>query len=548
MSVKHHPGEKDKQLTGRENSTLAADLQKRLNSLEKENLLLKERLDEMASTQTIEANQTLRLAEYIIEHSPAILFRRLAAEKLEDRRMVYVSPNISRFGYKAEDLLSNKIMFRDFLYEEDGERIKNEIQESIEEERTQYSQYYRIVTSSGEVRWVEDRTSVVEDEQGVRYHQGIVIDIHERKEAEEKLRKSEEKYRQIVETTCEGFVLLDTSMRVIDLNTAFAKMMAAPASELIGSKPFASFEGVAALLTSDRPEASNSIDFHEFEGQLEALDGTFTPVLIHANSLRGDQGDSLGLMAFVTDISEHKKALALAGEVQKSLLPEVAPQVAGFDIAGRNIACEEVGGDYYDYLSSGSSQDLAVVVGDISGHGVDSALLMSSARAFLRMRASQPGSGPEIIGSLNRHLCADVDQSGHFMTMFYLHFNQADNEIDWIRAGHDPALIYDPGEDRFQELGGAGLALGVDADYPFSGHHRTNLERGQIFLIYTDGLWEACNSSSVPYGKERLKNCLRRHSHLSASEIIQHILDDQERFRNGAANEDDITLVVVKFQ
>ncbi|MGI9536451.1 MAG: PP2C family protein-serine/threonine phosphatase, partial [Desulfocapsaceae bacterium] len=219
-----------------------------------------------------------------------------------------------------------------------------------------------------------------------------------------------------------------------------------------------------------------------------------------------------------------------------------------FDIAGMNIACEEVGGDYYDYLTSGSSQDLAVVVGDISGHGVDSALLMSSARAFLRMRASQPGSGAEIIDSLNRHLCADVEQSGHFMTMFYLNFNQERNEIDWIRAGHDPALLYDAGKDRFEELGGAGLALGVDADYPFDGHYRTNLEHGQIFLIYTDGLWEACDSSGEPYGKERLKNCLRRHSRLKASEIIEHILKDQQRFRNGAANEDDITLVVVKFQ
>ena len=105
-----------------------SDLKKRLESLEKENQQLRGRLAGMVNEQTREANQALRLAEYIIDHSPAILFRRLAAEKLDDRKMVYVSPNISRFGYKAEDLLSNKIMFRDFLYKEDGERITNEIQ------------------------------------------------------------------------------------------------------------------------------------------------------------------------------------------------------------------------------------------------------------------------------------------------------------------------------------------------------------------------------------------------------------------------------------
>ena len=522
------------------------DLKKRLESLEKENQQLRGRLAGMVSEQTREANQALRLAEYIIDHSPAILFRRLAAEKLDDRKMVYVSPNISRFGYKAEDLLSNKMMFRDILYQEDAERIQKEIKESVEEERRDYSQYYRIITSSGELRWVEDRTSVVEDDQGVRYHQGIVIDIHERKEAEEKLRKSEEKYRQIVETTCEGFVLLDTAMQVLDLNTAFARMMGQPMAELIGSKPFESFENIDSLLTNAHSGNSETGDFHELEGRLESADGSFIPVLIHANSLRGDQGDSLGLMAFITDISEHKKALMLAGEVQKSLLPGVPPVVSGFDICGRNIACDEVGGDYYDYLSNGSPKNFAVVVGDISGHGVDSALLMSSARAFLRMRASQPGNGTEIISSLNRHLCADVDQSGHFMTMFYLYFNQERDRLEWIRAGHDPALCYDPEDDRFEELGGAGLALGVDADYPFTGQYRTDMKSGQVFLIYTDGLWEACNASNEPYGKERLKNCIRQHNHLSAAEIVEKILEDQERFRNGSRNEDDITLVVVK--
>lgn len=523
-----------------------SDLKKRLKSLEKENQQLRGRLAGMVNEQTREANQALRLAEYIIDHSPAILFRRLAAEKLDDRKMVYVSPNISRFGYKAEDLLSNKMMFRDILYQEDAKRIQKEIEESVEEERRDYSQYYRIITSSGELRWVEDRTSVVEDDQGVRYHQGIVIDIHERKEAEEKLRKSEEKYRQIVETTCEGFVLLDTAMQVLDLNTAFARMMGQPMAELIGSKPFESFENIDSLLTNAHSGNSETGDFHELEGRLESADGSFIPVLIHANSLRGDQGDSLGLMAFVTDISEHKKALMLAGEVQKSLLPGAPPAVSRFDICGRNIACDEVGGDYYDYLSNGSPGNFAVVVGDISGHGVDSALLMSSARAFLRMRASQPGNGNEIISSLNRHLCADVDQSGHFMTMFYLHFNQERDRLEWIRAGHDPVLCYDPEDDRFEELGGAGLALGVDPDYPFTTQYRTELKSGQVFLIYTDGLWEACKASNEPYGKQRLKNCIRQHNHLSAAEIVEKILEDQERFRDGSRNEDDITLVVVK--
>jgi len=237
----------------------------------------------------------------------------------------------------------------------------------------------------------------------------------------------------------------------------------------------------------------------------------------------------------------------LAGEVQKSLLPDGPPDINGFDIAGTNIACEEVGGDYFDYLSNGDDGNFSVVVGDISGHGVDSALLMSSGRAFLRMRASQPGTGAEIVSALNRHLSDDVDQSGRFMTMFYLHFNTPLHQIQWIRAGHDPALCYHPGSGNFKELKGPGLALGVDAEYPFVEQFRTNLKSGQIFLIYTDRLWEACNKDNEAYGKDRLKQCIQTSAHLSANEIMERILDDQQQFRDGLKNEDDIILVVVKY-
>lgn len=111
--------------------------------------------------------------------------------------MVYVSPNISRFGYNAEDLLSDTIMFRDIVYQGDSDRTLKEIKEFVEKENENYSQVYRIITKSGEVRWVEDQTSIyVDPESGIRYHQGIVTDIHERMVAEEKFRKEQEKVQK----------------------------------------------------------------------------------------------------------------------------------------------------------------------------------------------------------------------------------------------------------------------------------------------------------------------------------------------------------------
>lgn len=142
----------------------------------------------------------LDLAEIIVQSSPSILFRRLAADDPKQRKMVYVSPNIARFGYQAEDFLNDKIMFRDIVYQGDTDRTLQEIKDLVEKESDNYTQVYRIVTKSGEVRWVEDQTSIyVDPETGIRYHQGIVTDIHERMVAEEKLRKEQEKVQKAYE-------------------------------------------------------------------------------------------------------------------------------------------------------------------------------------------------------------------------------------------------------------------------------------------------------------------------------------------------------------
>jgi PAS domain S-box-containing protein len=145
----------------------------------------------------VNGSQALALAEMIIHNSPSILFRRLAADNPKQRKMVYVSPNISRFGYRAEDFLNDTIMFRDIVYQEDSDRTLQEIKEFVEKKSENYSQVYRIITKSGEVRWVEDQTSIyVDPESGIRYHQGIVTDIHERMVAEEKFRKEQEKVQK----------------------------------------------------------------------------------------------------------------------------------------------------------------------------------------------------------------------------------------------------------------------------------------------------------------------------------------------------------------
>jgi sigma-B regulation protein RsbU (phosphoserine phosphatase) len=169
----------------------------------------------------------------------------------------------------------------------------------------------------------------------------------------------------------------------------------------------------------------------------------------------------------VPKIEEHmrmRRALGLAQEVQQSLLPQNDPSLPGFDIAGTSIYCDETGGDYYDFIETNRDghAGLDVVVGDVSGHGVSSALFMATARALIMLRASMPGDAASIITDVNRQLSLDTAQTGNFMTFFYCELTERITKIRWVRAGHDPALAYDPATDTFDELKGQGVPLGFD--------------------------------------------------------------------------------------
>ena len=493
-----------------------------------------------------QTEEALRMSKVIIDNSPAILFRRIAGD---EPRLVYVSDNIRQMGYTAEEFMSGKINFRDIVYPDDMAKVREEIEFYAEKDVEEYTQFYRVVTKSGDVRWVEDRTSVVRDADGNKTHnQGILVDITARKLAEEEVRKSEEKFRRIVETAGEGFLLMDENLQIVDVNDAYCNLLGYSREEIIGKTPLdLATEEFKQFMESNRISIL-AREYRELEGTLMAKNGRQVPILIHGSTLRDDRGNVIGNMAFVTDMTEHKKALTLAGEVQKSLLPQTKPVVQGLDIAGKNVSCDEIGGDYFDFLWRRDTKKgpFSIVVGDISGHGVDSALLMTTARAFLRMRASQPGTISEIITAMNSHLTRDVLESGRFMTLFYLTIDPKEKRIDWVRAGHDPALVYDPERESFEELKGSGVALGVNADFDYQENSMGGLANGQIIAVGTDGIWEAVNSEGQMFGKERFRNIIKQNAAGGSVDILDAVYTELSQFTRGRKSEDDITLVIIK--
>lgn len=252
------------------------------------------------------------------------------------------------------------------------------------------------------------------------------------------------------------------------------------------------------------------------------------------------------MIAQLEEREQLKAALHLAMEVQQNLLPENAWDAGSLEFAGKSLYCDETGGDYYDFLSGSRFGSLGVAVGDVADHGISAALLMATVRALLRSRMAQPGPLAEIISDVNRLLCLDTGESGNFMTLFFLLLEPGQNRLRWVRAGHDPALLYDPGTDGFTELNGSGLALGIDPDWRYQEHCYEGWKPGQILLIGTDGIWEAENPSGERFGKKRLRGAVRKNSQRSAAALLEAVMAAVTGFRETAHQADDITLVVIR--
>ncbi len=267
-------------------------------------------------------------------------------------------------------------------------------------------------------------------------------------------------------------------------------------------------------------------------------------VRVTTNDEIGYAGDVINEMTYgLRERERMQHSLRLAREVQVKLLPGKAPRIDGLDIAGKSLYCDETGGDYFDYirLPEFNGQNVGVVVGDVSDHGVHAALLMTTARAFIRLRASTPDGIEKILADVNRHLAMDIENGGQFMTLFFLVVDLEEGTLNWIRAGHDPALLYDPSRGEFFELMGKGIPLGIDSEYPFLPERRGHLQKGQIILLGTDGIWEARNRKGEIFGKKRFYQVIRQNAGCNAQAILDAVFDATAVFQDGFRIEDDIT-------
>ncbi|MDX2479321.1 MAG: SpoIIE family protein phosphatase [Desulfuromusa sp.] len=244
--------------------------------------------------------------------------------------------------------------------------------------------------------------------------------------------------------------------------------------------------------------------------------------------------------------NQMKQSLALAREVQQHLLPSTSPQLAGFDIHGKSLYCDETGGDYYDFIEIDTGH-MGLAIGDVSGHGIGAALLMATARGILRSQVSQDGSDDlvALLKTLNQHLVRDT-RDDYFVTFFYSLLDSQARTCHWISAGHGPTFYYSRSKQTTISLPCSGIPLGIFEETDFDVNPPLSMASGDILLIGTDGVWETRSPEGELFGTERLCSLLEKYSMTTSTEICTAIMEEVTDFRKTSPQLDDITMVVIK--
>jgi serine phosphatase RsbU (regulator of sigma subunit) len=236
------------------------------------------------------------------------------------------------------------------------------------------------------------------------------------------------------------------------------------------------------------------------------------------------------------------KDLEQAAVIQRGLLPSRAPVIPGLDVAGHNVPCRTVGGDYYDFITYPDGK-LGVALGDVSGKAMPAALLVTSLQARLRVLSEDITDVAELITRLNRHTAPNTP-SNRFITFFYMVVDPATGELTYCNAGHNPPyLVRKSGE--VEELSEGGLVLGFFAAARYSSA-RVTLGPGDVVVVFSDGVSEAPNAMLEEFGEERLREVILANQGKTASQIVQAIVKAVDEFEAGAPAADDLTLVVVR--
>jgi serine phosphatase RsbU (regulator of sigma subunit) len=240
--------------------------------------------------------------------------------------------------------------------------------------------------------------------------------------------------------------------------------------------------------------------------------------------------------------SEHD--LEVARSIQQSLLPIAMPQIEGFDIAAWNQPADQTGGDYYDWQRLPDGKVL-VALGDVTGHGIGSALLAAVCRAYARANFAAENGLLIAMERINAALARDMTE-GRFVTFVAAVCSQNSSRVELLSAGQGPLFRYLLREDRFDKMEAQGLPLGITSILNSDPPVILELNPGDLLVLATDGFYEWANTQSVQFGSERLEETIRAFREESSGGIISALYRAVVDFSGGTKQPDDLTAVVIK--
>lgn len=236
--------------------------------------------------------------------------------------------------------------------------------------------------------------------------------------------------------------------------------------------------------------------------------------------------------------------LSLARSIQQSLLPDLEPQIEGFEIAGWNRPADQTGGDYYDWqvLPNGT---VVAQLADVTGHGIGPALLAAACRAYARGTFSQSHDLPGAMEQLNGELTRDIGE-GRFVTFVAVICVPGCPRVELFSAGHGPLFIYSLSEDRFEEIGAQGPPLGIASQFVSDPPMILELDAGDLLVLATDGFFEWTNRDGEQFGVKRIEETIRESRKQRPTELIATLYEAVHAFSAGTKQQDDLTAVVIK--
>src|SRR5271170_501122 len=274
--------------------------------------------------------------------------------------------------------------------------------------------------------------------------------------------------------------------------------------------------------------------------------GVFGLFVVHANLvalhiLPGRDVEPVGFLFFVCTLGYFvlhrifareesllaiRKELEIAEQIQTSILPREVPRLAGIDIAARYLPMSAVAGDFYDFLLVGGHH-LGVLIADVTGHGVPAALIASMLKVAFASQSEHAADPARVLTGLNRALCGKFED--HFVTAAYLFFDLDRGIVRYAGAGHPPLLSFSAAHRTARAIEQNGLFLGMFPEAEYASMEM-QLQPGDRYLLYTDGLPETKNSASEEFGTARFAKTLESHAHLGASALADELFREIARW------------------